>query len=674
MDPSLVAGLVAWLLREIAEGVKDNAIDDIADPLWRLVKKWLGKGDSTLSDLMEDPHRADWPRVLRDRIKSLFDEDPRRVASLDRLLVFRECREALFQLPADNLDFTDRADEQSQLLGALDRDPESASTTAATVVITGSPMGGKSQLAIHLAHQIESKYPNGWFVIDLGGPLKPSHAVVDGLTDLLRAQGVPLSGIPETSELALKLYYSWFHGKRALVVIENAANAEQARLFLPPEKGCAAIVTSSRSLADLGSDRRCDLGTFSQPDAVELLRKLDRSSRTWTVEDPSAIEIVDWCERRPAVIASVAAWMSAPHVAALSLAEIVTKLRQGGSEADVLENPKLSKSLQLHYEVLAQRSPEAARLFRLLGLLPDVDTDVVMALANRDRNTAERALNVLVDARLLKMDGAYFRMPAMYRHFAEDRARAAEGNAECRAALQRALIYYLTREAPWATARAAGALEAIDQLPRERTNLVTAVIQAFSEGFYDLAWPLSFRCSLFFKAHRYVGAWEATARIGLRAADRVSLADHRLEALVVTHVNLGNALRAQGRIGEAIESYKHSIGCFDGLVRLGLTYEHRQHLDAARSCLELVERLKGLTFIRKSYPAEIRPSVDRSEAHIATLRDLIESHGVAKANRANEASTRTVESAVRDAGRSHESSRRRRPPDVDGGVSVDASG
>lgn len=404
------------------------------------------------------------------------------------------------------------------------------------------------------------------------------------------------------------------------MVIENATDTEQVRLFLPSDRGCAAIVTSSQSLAALGAHHRCELGPFSQPDGVELFRKLDRSPRDWTVEDPGAKEVMDWCEGRPAEIASVGAWMSEPHVAALSLTEIVARLRQGGPRADVLKNSKLSKSLQLHEQAITQRSPEAARLFRLLGVLeaPDVDVDVVTALAGRDRNTTEQALEMLVNARLLEKRDAYFRMPRAYRPFAQERARAEEGNPTCRAALERALRHYLERKEPWATERAAIALEAIDRLPRERTNLVTAAFQAFEEKFYDIAWRLSVKCAPFFNAHRYFGAWEATARIGVDAAGHLDQMEHRLQALAFTHANLGNALYTQGQPDEETKSYEQSVQSVNELVQLGLAYAHRQHLDSARACLDLARNLAQ--DLKKVHP-EFYQSIDPIEAKIVSLKN-----------------------------------------------------
>jgi hypothetical protein len=644
VDARTFADFVSWLLIEAAKDAKNRTIDDIVEPLWQRAGTWLG--DHTLSALASDPDREDWRHVLRDRIEPLLADGNHAVA-LERLLFFGEngyeeeaqlpspaapeASEARVHLPPDNSDFVNRIDEQRELLEVLDRDPASGRTTAATVVITGPPLIGKSQLAIHLAHRLKasSRYPDGAFFIDLGGPLQLSDTVADGLMDLLRAQGVSTDELPETREQALAHYRGWLTGKQALVVIENAADAEQARLFLPPDEGCAAIVTSSQSLADLDAACRCDLGPFSHADAVALLRQLDRSQRVWAAEDAHAKEIVDWCGRHPAVIVRVGAWMSEPHLATLPLAEIAAQLRQGDPPRDARGNPKLSKSLQLHDQALAQRSPEAVHLFHLLGLLdvPDVDTDVARALANLNRNAIEQALSVLVDARLLERDdergGAHFRVPAAHRHFAQDQARATEDYVQCRQALERALRHYLTRDEPWATDRAGEAFKETDRLSRERINLVTTVTQAFIEEFYDLTWRLSVKYARFFQAYRYFGTWEATARIGLHASDYLDQEDRRLEALAVTYVNLGNALCAQGqaRLDEAIECYEDGIWRVTDLVQLGLGYTDKD-LAAAQDCLmrgqKLVERL-NLEQLKTSLPEQLGPLVDELMTKITQL-------------------------------------------------------
>jgi hypothetical protein len=643
VDARTFADFVSWLLIEAAKDAKDKAIDDIAEPLWQRARKWLG--DHTLNALASDPDREDWRHVLRDHIEPLL-ADGKRAAAIERLLFFGEngyeeeaqlqspaapeASEACFHFPPDDRDFANRIDERRELLEVLGRDPAPGRTTATTVVITGPPMIGKSQLAIHLAHRLKasSRYPDGSFFIDLGGPLQSSDTVADGLMDLLRAQGVSPDELPETREQALAHYRCWLTGKQALVVIENAADAEQARLFLPPDEGCAAIVTSSRSLADLDAACRCDLGPFSNADAVALLRQLDRSHRVWTAQDAHAKEIVDWCGRHPAVIARVGAWMSEPHLATLPLAEIAAQLRQGDPPRDVLGSPKLSKSLQLHDQALAQRSPEAVHLFHLLGLLdvPNIDTDVARALANLNRNALEQALSVLVDARLLERederDGAHFRMPAAYRNFAQDQARATEDYAECRRALERALRHYLTRDEPWTTARAGEAFDP-DRISRERINLVTTVAQAFIEEFYDLTWRLSVKYARFFQAYHYFSTWEATARIGVHASDYLDQEDRHLEALAVTYVNLGNALCAQGqdRLDEAIECYEDGLWRVTELVQLGLAYMDKD-LAAARSCLTWSQKLvEGLDLeqLKTSYPEQLGPSINELMTTIMQL-------------------------------------------------------
>jgi hypothetical protein len=564
VDPSIwmPVGVVARLLIEAAKRVNDKAVDHVTDQLWQIVRKQLDPKE--LDALKKDPYHEDWPRRLCEQIEPLLAAD-RQLAVFTQRLLFGErgCDQARWRLPADNPDFINRGYAMFKLRKALDRDPDQvqarpnmrdkmlerfgrgptrAGTAAAIVEITGPPLIGKSELAIHLAHHLRSKYPDGCFILDLGGPLGWSHAVTDGLVDLLRAQGVARSEIPGTRELALSRYWAWFHGKRALVIIENARDDKEIRTFLPPEDGCAAIITSNRRVTDLSDERLCELEPFSEPYAIDLLRTLDRSNRTWTPQDPDAQAIVTWCGRHPAVMATVAAWISQPHLAVRSVAEIAATLWQpaGHGATDVLGSSRLWEGLQRHYGALSQDSPEVARLFRLIGLLgvPNIDSDVAMTLTNLSRYGAERALETLVDARLLMREGPYDRIAALHQRFAESRAREEEDRTEQRKALIRTFKHYLEREKPWATTRAAETFDELDRLSRERANLVSTVMRAFTERLYDLTWRLSVHCARFFEAHHYLGAWEATARIGLRAADLLDQEDRRLKALTLTQMNL----------------------------------------------------------------------------------------------------------------------------------------
>ncbi len=121
-----------------------------------------------------------------------------------------------------------------------------------TVVISaigGTAGVGKTALALHWAHQVADRFPDGQLYVDLRG-FGPSSvaadptAVIHGFLDAL---GVPGERIPSSLEGSAALYRSMLTGRRVLVVLDNAHDEQQARPLLPGSPGCVALVTSRRS-------------------------------------------------------------------------------------------------------------------------------------------------------------------------------------------------------------------------------------------------------------------------------------------------------------------------------------------------------------------------------------------------------------------------------------------
>ena len=93
------------------------------------------------------------------------------------------------QLPADLADFAGRERETAELEALLSGDGAAAAITA----IGGMGGIGKSALAVHVAHRLAARYPDGQLVIDMGGnsgePLEPAAAMQGGVPRLDRQRG-----------------------------------------------------------------------------------------------------------------------------------------------------------------------------------------------------------------------------------------------------------------------------------------------------------------------------------------------------------------------------------------------------------------------------------------------------------------------------------------------------
>src|SRR6266511_191158 len=148
------------------------------------------------------------------------------------------------QLPADTYGFTGRAAELASLDALLDaagREPSAVVISA----VAGTGGVGKTALAVHWAHRVVDRFPDGQLYVDLRGydpdqPLDPA----DVLAGFLCALGVPGEQVPyDTAERAAR-YRTLVAGRRMLVVLDNAYSADQVRPLLPGTPACFVLVTS----------------------------------------------------------------------------------------------------------------------------------------------------------------------------------------------------------------------------------------------------------------------------------------------------------------------------------------------------------------------------------------------------------------------------------------------
>src|SRR2546423_2773711 len=115
------------------------------------------------------------------------------------------------------------------------------------------PGVGKTALALHWAHAVRPEFPDGQLWADLHGygPLRPAEPA-RVLEQFLRALGVPGAEIPADADARSAMFRSRLAGRRVLVVLDDAASAEQVRPLLPGRPGCLVVVTSRGRLAGLG--------------------------------------------------------------------------------------------------------------------------------------------------------------------------------------------------------------------------------------------------------------------------------------------------------------------------------------------------------------------------------------------------------------------------------------
>jgi len=275
-----------------------------------------------------------------------------------------------------------------------------------TAVVSGTAGVGKTALAVHWAHRVAARFPDGQLYVNLRGygPTEPAQDPAEALHGFLDALGVPVERVPASLPAQIGLFRSLLAGKRVLVLLDNARGVEQVRPLLPGSPGCLAIVTSRSRLTPLVATegaRPLALDLLSAAAARDLLT--ERLGAARVAAEPAAVdEIVARCARLPLALAVAAA--RAGTRPDFPLAMLAAELREASAALDVLcgGDPATDVRAVFSWSYRAL-STEAARMFRLLGLHPgpDISVSAAASLAGIPPRQARAPLADLVQEHLL---------------------------------------------------------------------------------------------------------------------------------------------------------------------------------------------------------------------------------------------------------------------------------
>jgi DNA-binding SARP family transcriptional activator/tetratricopeptide (TPR) repeat protein len=359
---------------------------------------------------------------------AILRNDPSLAAPVPAVTVNRP---APRELPGDLACFAGRREELDRLRSAQ----------VPVVALSGTAGVGKTTLAVRFAHQVADRYPDGQLYVNLrgfGGTARVSASVA--LRQLLTALGVPAGQGPAGVDERSRLYRSLLAGRRILVVLDNARDADHVAPLLPGSAASMAIVTSRTNLAGLvATVGACHiaLGVLTADEAREFLAARIGPETVQTQPDP-VDEVIARCARLPLALAIASARMSAGP------ARLAAELADTGS-LDALHLPETTVAtvLSWSYRVLSEA---AARLFRLFGCHPgpDLTEPAAASLAGLDRVATRRCLRELVDANLLaEVSPGRYAGHDLLRAYAADRARFVDPEGARLAALERLVEHYV---------------------------------------------------------------------------------------------------------------------------------------------------------------------------------------------------------------------------------------
>jgi DNA-binding SARP family transcriptional activator/tetratricopeptide (TPR) repeat protein len=491
------------------------------------------------------------------------------------------------QLPTDIPTFIGRGEQLHRLDALLSEQNDQQAKAVVISAIAGSAGIGKTALAVHWAHRVTDRFPGGQLYTNLRGfdPAGPALTPADVLRGFLDALGVSPQRIPETLEALVGLYRSLLADRRVLVVLDNARDAEQVRPLLPGAPGCLALVTSRNQLQGLvvaQGAHHLALDLLSIDEAREFMDRRLGADRV-AAEPDMVDDIIAGCARLPLALSIAAA--RAMTNRDFPLATLAKELSDSRGQLDAFASTDTATDVRAVFSWSYHNlTPDAARLFRRLGLHPgpDLTAPVAASIAGIPIQRVRLLLTELTHAHLLSehTPGRY-KFHDLLHAYAAELVQSHDSDTARHDAIHRMLDYYLhtahagalllypQRDPIAVTAAQRGVTttrlidyeQAMAWFSAERAALLASIGLAANTGFDTHTSQLAWMLVEFFDLR---GLWHDYA-----ATQHAALAAVRRQAAPLgqahTHRNLGRVYFQWGRYHKARTHYQQSLDLFTEL-------------------------------------------------------------------------------------------------------------
>jgi DNA-binding SARP family transcriptional activator/tetratricopeptide (TPR) repeat protein len=622
-DTRLRLGQGARLLAELASLAAEHPLDEQVACQYVLALHQAGRTADALEHY----------RLLRERLVEELGSEPgvalrdlhRRILDADPSLAGTPAGpEAPLQLPAAPGLFTGRATELAVLDHAL--------SAGHVVAISGTGGIGKTWLALTWAHRNRHRFPDGQLFVDLRGfsPGAPKEAATV-LADFLAALGVDRDRHPQDVDARAALYRGRTAGRRMLVLLDNAATADQVVPLLPGGDSCTVLITSRHRLPALLTRHGAHpvhVDVLTDTEARGLLDTALGSART---EEP-VTELIALCGGFPLALSLIAARIRSSPVL---VHDIVEDLRELGLDALDSEDPDASLPTVLSWS-LRRLTDEQRTVFGLLGIAPGPDTTLpaVAALTGLPPARARKALSALEEASLLdRRQGGRYAMHDLVRDYATSTAHDLPDDVR-QTALARVMDFHLHTahtadrllDPRRSRLRPDPPLPGVHPLPlphaaaamawleAEHATLLATQRTAAAVGRHHVVWHLAWTLETFHFQQGYrhdsFTVWQAALDAAAHLPDPAArIRAHRclgrdcyrlgLHEEAVKHLDQALALATRHRDpAERAHTHRSLAGCWGQRGNNQLALEHARHaLDLYRTLNHQIPEAIGLNAV-----------------------------------------------------------------------------